>query len=264
MQRALQGGIADIARTVKRLPIIFYFTWSDTKARYIRSILGPWWLVIGTLIGVVGLGILWTSLFGLEASEYIPSLTIGLVVWQLIAGCLSEAPGLFVRKANLVRNIALPVTFFGVEAVCRQAINFIHNWVIVVGVLLVFPPDTSVFLVLMAMLGLFLTLANLLWVCTALAIIGARFRDLEPLVVSVIPLLFFLSPVIFRPEQATFAAVIIWCNPLTYAVTAIREPLLGHPPSVSLYLALFVTAGIGWFATLLLVGYRGKRIPYLV
>lgn len=264
MQRALQGGLADIARTVKKLPIIFYFTWSDTKARYIRSILGPLWLVIGTLIGVVGLGILWTSLFRLEASEYIPSLTIGLVVWQLIAGCLSEAPGLFVRKANLIRNIALPVTFFGVEAVCRQTINFIHNLVIVVGVLLVFPPETSGFLGFLALLGLGLTLANLLWICTALAMVGARFRDLEPLVSSVIPLLFFLSPVIFRPEQATFAAAIVWCNPVTYAVNAIREPLLGHLPSVSLYLAMSVTAAFGWFATLLLVGYRGKRIPYLV
>lgn len=264
MQRAFQGGLADIGRTVKKLPIILHFTWSDTKARYIRSVLGPLWLVIGTLIGVVGLGVLWTSLFGLEASQYVPSLTIGLVVWQLIAGCLSEAPGLFVRKSNLIRNIALPVSFFGVETVCRQTINFLHNLVIVVGVLVVFPPDTSVFLGLLAFLGLALTLVNLLWICIALAIVGVRFRDLEPLVASVIPLLFFLSPVIFRPEQATFAAAIIWCNPVTYVINSIREPLLGNIPSVSLYLALCLAAGIGWLATLLLVGYRGKRIPYLV
>lgn len=199
MQRAFQCGLTDLARTIRMLPIIFYFTWSDTKARYIRSILGPLWLVIGTLIGVVGLGVLWTSLFGLAASDYFPSLAIGLVVWQLVAGCLGEAPGLLVRKGALIRNMPLPVTFFGIESVCRQTINFMHNWVIVVVVLLVFPPDTSVFLILMAALGVILTLANLLWLCTALAVVGTRFRDLEPLVTAVIPLLFFLSPVIFRP-----------------------------------------------------------------
>lgn len=264
MRRALQCGLADLIKTARKLPVIAYFTWSDTKARYIRSVLGPLWLVLGTMIGVVGLGVLWTSLFGLDPREYIPSLTIGLVVWQLIAGCLSEAPGLLVRKANLIRNIALPISFFGLESICRQSINFVHNWIIVVGVLLVFPPDTSIPLAALSMLGLLLTLVNLFWICNVLAMVSARFRDLEPLITSVIPLLFFLSPVIFRAEQATFAAAIVWCNPVTYAVNAIREPLLGHTPPASLYLVMCAAAIIGWIAMLLLVGSRGKRIPYLV
>ncbi len=264
MWRALQSGLADLTQTARKLPVIIYFTWSDTKARYIRSVLGPLWLVLGTLIGVVGLGVLWTSLFELEPQDYIPSLTIGLVVWQLIAGCLVEAPALLVRKANLIRNIALPTTFFGLESICRQSINFAHNWIIVAGVLLVYPHSTSLSLVALSILGLLLTLTNLLWICIVLGIVSARFRDLEPLVGSVIPLLFFLSPVIFRTEQATFAAAIVWCNPITYAVNAIREPLLGHTPSASLYLAMAVAAILGWIVTLLVVGLHGKRIPYLV
>ena len=51
MQRTLGG---EVRMTVGRLDLALHLAWMDTCTRYRRSILGPFWLVFGTLIGVGG------------------------------------------------------------------------------------------------------------------------------------------------------------------------------------------------------------------
>lgn len=264
MMDPLRRGLHDLARTCQRLPVILYFSWSDTKARYIRSVLGPFWLVLGTLIGVIGLGALWTALLNMNAREYFPSLAIGLVLWQWVAGCVGQAPSSLLRQGPAIRNIDLPVTFFCFGPVLSQTITFAHSLLVVLLVLLVFPPDIGWAHGALALLGLALTFLNLLWVSTVLAFGGARFRDLDPAVAAAIPLLFFLSPVLFRVHQLPISATFVWLNPVSYVITAVREPLLGAPPDPMVYLVLAVGALLGWMTMVWLVGQHGKRLPFWI
>ena len=56
------SGMNDILMTLKKIKVIIFFAKTDTEARYRRSILGPFWLTLGTLIGVLGLGIVWSQI----------------------------------------------------------------------------------------------------------------------------------------------------------------------------------------------------------
>jgi len=257
-------GLDDVRRTFGKAPVIVYLAISDTKARYIRSLIGPFWPVLGNAIGILGLGAVWTALLGLSASQYIPSLAVGLVIWQLISGCISDSPGLIGRKAMIIRNIEFPLTFFPLSTVAGHLVNFTHSLLIVIAVFLIYPQPTTPTLILISVAGLILTLVNLLWFATILAIVGARYRDVEPAIISSLPLLFLLSPVLFRAEQLPFGASIIWFNPVTYAITAIREPLLGMLPNPSIYAGLAVTALMGWTLMLAVVGKWSKRVPFWI
>ena len=48
----------DVCALKKDFPLIAWRAWVDTKARYKRSILGPYWLSLSTLTFVVGYSIL--------------------------------------------------------------------------------------------------------------------------------------------------------------------------------------------------------------
>ena len=61
-----------------------YLAWADTKARYKRSVLGPFWIVLTNLIGVLGLSLVWAQLFNQQMREFVPTVCIGLIVWQLV------------------------------------------------------------------------------------------------------------------------------------------------------------------------------------
>ena len=88
-----------------------YLAWSDTRARYSKSVLGPFWITLMNLIGVLGLSVVWSRLLHEDPKSFIPSVAIGLLVWQLISGVLVEAPPSFVRYAHIIRNVRVPLGF---------------------------------------------------------------------------------------------------------------------------------------------------------
>jgi ABC-2 type transport system permease protein/lipopolysaccharide transport system permease protein len=110
--------------------------------------------------------------------------------------------------------------------------------------------------------GLILVIANAIWVGLLFGTVCARFRDIPQIVESVMRLAFFVTPVIWMPDQLGGRAYLALFNPFSYFVELIRAPLLGEVPSALTWgLALAVTAG-GWvLAALVFVRFRA-RVAY--
>lgn len=253
----------DVRDTIKKLPLALFFAWGDTKARYRRSVLGPFWLVLGTAVGVVGLGLLWSKLLKIPHALFIPSLAVGLVVWQLIAGCVTESTTILTRNASIIRNLKTPYLIFPVQLVLRQLINFAHNIVVVVVVLIVFPPMIG-FAQLLLIPGLLLLVVNLAWITLLIGMLGARFRDLEQLVAVLMPMLFFVSPVIYRPNQLDAHQGFLWLNPFSYLISLIRDPIQGIVPPSFVYIVSVGMFIVGGTFTIWLLNRKYGRIAFWV
>ena len=258
------AGLEDLQKALKRLPLAFYFAWSDTKARSKRSALGPFWMVLSTLVGVVGLGLDRSTLLKVDRAEFMPSLTIGLIVWQMISGCLSEAPALFSRQAAQIKNINMPSFLISIQLVMRNLINFAHNLLVFLLVVAVYPEHVNLTIAGGAefLFGLVLLVINLVWVTQMVGYLGARYRDLEPLVTSSLPILFFLSPVIYRTKQLGALETIMGFNPIAYWIAIVRDPVLGVAPELWVYGVALATTALGWTLTLWLTATRRRRLPY--
>jgi ABC-type polysaccharide/polyol phosphate export permease len=260
----MEIGLRDLREALARFPLALYFAWSDTKARYKRSVLGPFWLVLNTAIGVVGLGFVWSALLKANKTEFIPSLTIGLVVWQMLSGCLAEAPGIFYRQASQIKDINLPSFFISLQVVLRQLINAGHNFVVVIVIFIIFPGHISL-TALLAIPGLIIVIVNLLWVTQLLGLIGARYRDLEPLVVAFLPILFFVSPVIYSAKQlGGDLEPLLLFNPLADWLGLIRDPIMGMTPTLGAYLYALAITAAGWLITLRTTSRKRHRLPYWI
>lgn len=259
----LKDGITDILLALQRVEPAMYLAWGDTKARYRRSVLGPFWLVITTAISVAGLGFLWSLLLKQEPSELVPSLTVGLVIWQFVAACISEGPSIFIRNAHFIKNISIPNFFFPMTLLLRQLINFGHNFIVVIAVLAIFPPHISM-IQLLIIPGLILVIGNLAWIVLLLAMLGSRFRDLEQIIGAIMPLMFFLSPVIYRPNQVGISQKIVWLNPFSYFISLIRSPIVGEIAPMFVYQIAIVTLIVGGFFTVYQFGKWRRRVAFWV
>ncbi len=62
----------------------------DIRQRYRRSVLGPFWFTLSTLVMVSVLGGLYATLLQQEISNYVAFLAVGLVVWQYIASVTND------------------------------------------------------------------------------------------------------------------------------------------------------------------------------
>lgn len=246
--------------------VAFYFAAGDIKARYRRSVIGPFWIVLSTILSVALFGLVWGTLLNMEKSKFIPSVVTGFILWYFISGCLVESPSIFLHNVKIIRNIKTSLFIFPVQVILKHLIIFFHNALIILVVLLIYPPVIINFwLLLLAFFGLFLLVANLLWIGIIFSMIGARFRDLEPLVASIMPVLFFISPVIYTIDRMPVnSSFIVWSNPFTYFISIVRAPLMGQVPEHFVYYTVIGMLIGGWTLTLWLTSKKYKRIPFWI
>ena len=256
-------GIADITRTLRLPQLILYMAWSDVRARYKRSVLGPLWITLGTGISVVAFGYIWSELLKMDRAQFVPILTIGLILWQFISACIVESSSVFIRQGAAIRNLDLPLSLYPAQLVLRHLINLAHNLPLLLLVALIMGVGVTA-QTLLAVPAFLLVLANLFWMTLLIGMLGARFRDLEYLISMIMPLIMFLSPVFYRPSALSMNGKYIWFNPFSSFIEIIRYPLLGQAiPDFVVWINLGLLV-VGGSITLRLFNAKLKRIAFWI
>jgi ABC-type polysaccharide/polyol phosphate export permease len=261
-RKAIAGpALTDIRQASRLLHVIAFMAMGDLRARYRRSVLGPFWMTLGTALGTLGLGLVWSELLKMNRHTFVPSLTAGLILWQLLSGCIVESTTTYWRQTAVIRNVSMPLSMPPIQMVVKHLINFLHNLPVFVVVMLLFhvPLTRYTLLVLPCLL---LLIANLLWITLLFSMLGARFRDFEYMVAAAMPVLMFLSPVFYRPEYLPFNGPYLWFNPFSHLIELIRYPMLGTAPPAFVVLVNVLLCLAGWMLSLALFNAKRDRIAY--
>ncbi len=260
---ASQAGLAvlDVAAGVRAWDLWGMLGWQDIRRRYRRSKLGPFWLTISMGVLVGSLGVLYAGLFKVEVADYLPFIATGFTIWALIAGLINEGCNAFIAAERIVKQIAMPLSVHVYRVMWRNLIVLAHNAVIyaVVAVAFALQPGWTA---LLALPGLALLCLNGLWVGLLLGLISARFRDVPPIVESIVRVAFFLTPIIWKPELVPDRALVLDFNPFYHVVELVRAPLLGQVPALHSWLAVAGFALAGWLLTLIMYRRYRWRIAY--
>jgi lipopolysaccharide transport system permease protein len=237
--------------------------WNDILQRYRRSLLGPFWLTASMAVMVVSLGVLYAQLFKTSIDDFLPYLCVGLLIWNLIASFMTEGGAIFTTSESYIKQIRLPYSVYVYRSAWSKLIIFAHNFVIYFGVLIYFriwPGATG----LLAIPALLLVVLNGALVTVYIGIFSARFRDIPQLISSVVQIIFFVTPIMWKPELLGRRAYIADLNPFYHLLEIVRAPLLGHVPSLLNYLAvLLITAVNLGLAGLVFTRFR-SRIAYWI
>ena len=237
--------------------------WQDIRRRYRRSILGPFWLTISMGVLVAVLGTLYGALLKVEIASYVPHLALGFIVWTLISGLITDGCATFTGAESIIKQVDLPLSVHGYRVVWRNLLIFCHNAAIFVVVAIIFsiwPGWTG----LLALPGLALICLNGVWVGLLSGLMSARFRDVPPLVDSIMRIVFFVTPIIWMPELLPDRAVLLDFNPFFHFLEVVRAPLLGQAPELVSWLAVLgITLG-GWLVTFALFCRYRWRVAYWV
>ncbi|PKU25410.1 ABC transporter permease [Telmatospirillum siberiense] len=245
-----------------------YWLWTrlayhDIKMRYRGSVIGPFWLTLSTAIMATMLGTLYAKLFHVDIQDFLPYVTIGLIVWQFISSAINEACMTFVAVSSEIRQVCLPFSSHVFRLVYRNLLVLAHNIVILPVVLVIFPPKVGMETLMLFPALLILTL-NAVWLACLLGLLGARFRDLPQIVANVLQVLIFMTPIFWRPEALGEYQFLAYYNPLYAAVDILRAPMFGAwPDSTSWPMMLGVTAFGCGLTFALFTRFRG-RIAYWV
>lgn len=220
----------DVVDGLRRWRTWTYLSSHEIRRQYQRSLLGPFWLTLNMGILVGALGWFYAGVFGQEISSFLPYVALGFMVFGLISSIINDSTAVFSGAAASIRQSQLPLSFYVYKLLARHLIAFAHNFAIYVVVWLIFPIPLG-WSVLLAIPGLMLIIISGFFASLLIGPIAARFRDIPPIVGSIVQIFFFLTPVFWSADSLSDRAYFVHANPFYHYLELVRRPLMGGVPS---------------------------------
>jgi ABC-2 type transport system permease protein len=284
--RSWARAVGDIRAGLRERELWSHLGWQDIKQRYRRSVIGPLWITISMAVTALALGILNAALFGGKVGGVLPSITVGLIVWAFISGCMMEGADTFISNEGLIKHLPAPLMVYVLRTVWRQILLFGHNlvvYILVAGVFFVSidhpyqivdggmtQPGLS-WEIIFAIPAFVLIVLNAGWVTLLFGIAATRFRDIPPVVQSFMTLIFYMTPIMWQTDvlykasgRDSTAAHLIVLNPFYHFVEIVKAPLVGLQQAWTHWAVVGGFTIVGWaLAMFALRNYRA-RVSYWV
>ena len=237
--------------------------WLDIKLRYRGSIIGPFWLTLSTAVMVISMSVLYAELFHMEVRNYMPFLALSLVLWNAVSGIVGDACTCFTAAEGTIRAVRMPFILYGIRTVVRNFLVLGHNVIVIVGVFAFFDKWPGS-IALQTLLGMGFWIVDGIAVCLLLGTFCARFRDIGPIVASIMQIAFFITPIIWSKSSIGANAVYLILNPFFCLLSVVREPLLNQHPGIATWLALCAWSALLCGGAWLLFARARSRIAFWV
>lgn len=256
-------GLLDIYQAIQKISLPLYLANSDIRQRYRRSTLGPFWITISTGIMIATIGVIFGKLFKSPMSEFLPFLSVGLILWAFISSVISDSTNVFVNAVGIIRQLPIPL-FTHVIRMCSGNLIILGHNLLILPIVYYYVGKGVTWNFFYFFPGLIILIANLLWISLMLGIICTRFRDLTQIVNSFLQILFYVTPIIWLPSLLPARADILLLdpNPLYHLIEVVRAPLLGGVPTPLDWTYTVLLAIGGWCLTVKFFNVYRDRVPY--
>jgi ABC-type polysaccharide/polyol phosphate export permease len=264
LRRQAAAAAGDVAEALRRWRLWCYLATESVKNQYRRTTIGPWWLTLQTLAFVLGLAVLFGAIFHQRQHDFLPYVACGFIAFTLLSGTTRAAAQVFVDASASIVSNRQPLSALVLQAVAIEGLIFLHNLVIVAG-LAVFGFLVINLQSLLVLPAIALIVVNGVGLGLWLGPTVARFRDVGPLVTSILQMMMFFTPVFWRVDDLTDRArhALLIANPFAYLLDAFRGPLLGDASIGSFAGATAVTL-INVAVGVVVFTRTRSRIPYWV
>ncbi|MEM8811178.1 MAG: ABC transporter permease [Pseudomonadota bacterium] len=256
--------VRDLRDGLKMWPIWRQIANNEIRDRYRRSTLGPLWASITMGVQATVTAFVLGFLFGNDLERFMPFITISLILWNFIMGTVNEGAMSFISAADRILEIKRPFSYYIYLVIWRNILLVGHSMVVFAIAILIFglyPGWTYI----MVIPGFLLLVLNLSWMSLMAAIFAVRFRDVPLIVSNSFTLLFWLTPILYDPDQLhSLIKTIVRLNPLTHLFEIVRAPLLLETPLLENWLVAIVMVILGWTATFILFARTRHRIAFWV
>ena len=241
----------------------FYPAYISLKIRFIRTSLGPFWETITTAIFISFAGVLWSKIFNQDIKSFVPYLFTGMVIWKLYSGIINSGCAAYVENAAMIKSFKHDFVIYNLKNVTKDFLLFFCNLPLCIAVNYVLGQKIN-FQILLFFVSLPIILLASVCLSYILSMICLRYRDFTYLIASLFQLVFFFTPIFFKPEQLGPKGMMYVVNPnfIYHYVEILRQPLLGNTPtflnySVSILFTIFL-----FFLSLCIYRKYNSRVPY--
>lgn len=223
-----------ISDLIQRRALIWAFAQRDFATRYRSSVLGWAWSLIQPLATLLVFAAVFSLVFRVQApplgadgdrTNFAAFLFTGMVTWNLFSSFVLLSMSQLKSNGELLRKVQFPAWAPILGASVVQLVQVALELVVLIGMF-----------VWLGNIGITWLLAVPILLGTALfaqgiglmlAILNARYGDVQYIVTVVLGALYFLTPILYPmslvKDTAEWLVVIVQANPMTWFVTAMHD-----------------------------------------
>ncbi len=215
----------------------------ELAARFSETMLGWVWAVFGPLVMLSAYTFIFSSAVGIPSSakdssfgSYAVFIFVGLIVFNLYSEVAYRAPGLLHEHAGFIKKSIFPCETLAWTATIRAAVYSAISFAVLLVFILVLTLRLPLTFVLLPFVvaPFFLLLLGTAWFLMAL---GSFTRDVSYLMISIVPVLMFATPIFYSiADVPQNLRIYVRFNLIGNYVEMIRNVLLlGTVPDPILY-----------------------------
>lgn len=247
----------DFFQGLKMYPVWIYFSRSEIKKKFKRSILGPFWVTLSTGIFIISLSFIMQYIFKQKIIEILPYMAVGIIFWVFISNTIIESCDIFQNYSGYLKNLNNPRSLYFFILISRNLYSLFYNFILYIFILIFFIKDINLN-VFWFIPGLLILVINVVFITLIISVISSRFRDLPPIISSFIQVIFFLTPVWWSLENNLISKpAFVQFNPFYHLLELVRKPLLLQSPNIeSLIICLVSALVLGIFSVMFFERYK--------
>lgn len=260
-RRDLAQAAADLCQGLGLWRLWFELAYDDLRQRYRRTAFGALWVSISYLVFAVTIALIGSQMTGIELFPFMVYVAVGYLAWNFINASVTDGCSVFINTENWISGMRLPFSLFVFQSIARETIIFGYGAVIAAAIIVFTGHDLS-WSALAALPALALYLVNAVTSHFFFGVLVTRYRDISQIIQTAMRVLFFLTPLIWTPEQAGGLRDWLWWNPFTYFIDIFRAPIVdGLIPWSSWIFCLGFSSVFGLIAFGLFAHFR-RRIVF--
>jgi len=258
--------IQDLISAFKMNELSLSLAWTEVRLKYTRTKIGPFWETISLAILLFTLSILWSKLWKIELSDYLPHLVSGMIIWRFMSLIIADGCLVFTRHDYIFRSVPMPFSTLVIKHIYAGIFLFLHHLPIIILFNLFLKIDfisTNLFYLFYSIPIFLITSYSTIII---LAITSTRFRDIHSLTASFISVLVFFTPIFWTANQMGEVGRKYFVNPniIYHYIEILRQPLIGHSPNFFSLVFTFIFTILIFILSMYLLNKYKRRIIFWI
>jgi ABC-2 type transport system permease protein len=231
----------------------------DLRLKYRDAFLGFVWSLMLPLFTILVYYFAFDIILRIGFSNYAVFLVVGLLSWNFFAASVMSSATVIVDNSGLMRKIAFPWQILPVSCVLYHLIQLVFALVVFFPVILLLSHFRPAWEILYFPLLLSMHVLFTIGVALAVSVIATIWRDIRHVTEMTLPLLFWLTPILYPFEKAPVPVQMFFqVNPLAaYAIAYQDIVYRGQMPTTVVSWTM-----VAWAVVSPLIGYAVFRRYY--
>ncbi len=197
----------------------------EIRGKYKGSFLGVLWSFVNPLLTVLVYAIVFPYILRVKQDNYLIFLIVGIIPWTFFTTVINQGTTSILHNAGIIKKVYFPREILPISVATSGLINFFISCVIIFAFIFFSGIGFSIQLLWLPLIAI-VQYCLMLGIILITSAIDIYIRDLEYIMVFIINMLFYGTPIIYSVDMFPKSfSWLIYLNPLTTIINSYRNIL---------------------------------------